>query len=343
MAQGARLPYILRMSESRMFSPAYSAEAQAGATTSYAALLGQVMFLVALAIGFLALGSYVGRDLSIGTARILSFAGFGMLIATSFAGAVFRTGPVAIFWLFATSLVIGLGLGPVLAYYVANDASAVTQAAGVTALVVLGMGAAGTFMAKDLARWMRPLSLVVLGLVLVSFVMVLFSSGGNPILSAAIGLRLGGADRGRLQLPAQARDRGRRRPAGDRDLRLDRQHLPVAAQPVRAIARARSSTASSIAGVSRPVNVFCWLGWKQPTSVSAAGRRLGAVAEARPRAPRPGRARARRRPSRTRRGRRRRAARSSSASSRCRYGAHVSRSAGVGLLAGGAQRTAAVT
>ena len=172
-----------------MFSPAYSAEAEAGAkTASYAALLGQVMFLVALAIGFLALGSYVGRDLSIGTARILSFAGFGMLIATSFAGAVLRTGPVAIFWLFATSLVIGLGLGPVLAYYVANDASAVTQAAGVTALVVLGMGAAGTFVAKDLARWMRPLSLIVLGLVLVSFVMVLFASGGNPVLSALIGL-----------------------------------------------------------------------------------------------------------------------------------------------------------
>ena len=31
--------------------------------------------------------------------------------------------------------------------------------------------------------------------------------------------------------------------------------------------RARASTASIIASVSLPVNVFCWLGWKQPSSV----------------------------------------------------------------------------
>ena len=28
---------------------------------------------------------------------------------------------------------------------------------------------------------------------------------------------------------------------------------------------ARSNTASSIGSVSLPVNVFCWLGWKQPS------------------------------------------------------------------------------
>ena len=35
---------------------------------------------------------------------------------------------------------------------------------------------------------MRPLSLVILGCVLVSFVMLLFSSGGNPLLSAIIAI-----------------------------------------------------------------------------------------------------------------------------------------------------------
>ena len=40
---------------------------------------------------------------------------------------------------------------------------------------------------------------------------------------------------------------------------------PDGAQPQRA--RARSSTASSISGVSLPVKVFCWLGWKQPSSL----------------------------------------------------------------------------
>ena len=38
-----------------------------------------------------------------------------------------------------------------------------------------------------------------------------------------------------------------------------------------------------MAGVSLPVNVFCWLGWKQPRSTRPGMRRLGAVAEARPR------------------------------------------------------------
>ena len=34
---------------------------------------------------------------------------------------------------------------------------------------------------------MRPLSLIVFGAVIVSFVMVLFASGGNPVLSVIIG------------------------------------------------------------------------------------------------------------------------------------------------------------
>ncbi len=160
------------------------AEARSGVST--AQLLGQVMFLVAIAIGFLVLGSWMGRDLELGTARILSFAGFGMLIVASFVGAL-RTGPAAMAWLFATALVIGLGLGPVLAFYASADSSALTQAAGGTALIVLGAGAGGFALSKDLAAWMRPLSLIVLGLVGVSLVMFLFGSGGSPLISLAIG------------------------------------------------------------------------------------------------------------------------------------------------------------
>jgi modulator of FtsH protease len=157
------------------------------AQASTATLLGQVMFLVAIALGFLVVGSYVGRDLAIGTARILGFAGFGMLIVSAFAGERLRVGPFAIGWLYATALVIGLGLGPVLAYFVANEPSAITQAAGGTALIVLGMGALGFCLSKDLAPWMRPLSLLVFGAVIVSFALVMFSGGGSPIVSIVIG------------------------------------------------------------------------------------------------------------------------------------------------------------
>src|SRR5919201_194897 len=81
-----------------------------GRTISTSALLGQVMFLVALAVGFAALGSVIGKDLSFSTARALSFAGFGMLLVSSFAGERFRVGGFAMGWLFATALVVVLGL-----------------------------------------------------------------------------------------------------------------------------------------------------------------------------------------------------------------------------------------
>ncbi len=144
------------------------------------------MFLVAIAIGFLVAGSVIGKDIELSTARICSFAGFGMLLVASFVGAL-RTGPIAMLWLFATALVIGVGLGPVLAYYAEADKSALTNAAGGTALIVAGMGALGFTMSKDLKSWMRPLSFIVLGLVGVSLVMLLVGSGGSPLISLAIG------------------------------------------------------------------------------------------------------------------------------------------------------------
>jgi len=152
-------------------------------------LLGQVMFLVAVAIGFTALGTFLGRDLSQGTARICSFAGLGMLLIASFApGERFRTGSFAIGWLYGLALLIGLGLGPVIAYMAEVGDSALTQAAGGTALTVLGMGALGFALSKDLAPWMRPLSIVVFAAVGVSLVLLMFGGGGalSPVISLVI-------------------------------------------------------------------------------------------------------------------------------------------------------------
>ena len=60
-----------------------------------------------------------------------------------------------------------------------------------------------------------------------------------------------------LRLLVGRRARGhRRRVRGRRDPRA-----PVAPAEAGELARARASTASSIGSVSRPVKVFCWLGW----------------------------------------------------------------------------------
>jgi modulator of FtsH protease len=158
---------------------------RAPARASTATLFGQVMFLVGIAIAFLAVGTLVGRDLAFGTARILSFVAFGMVLAQSFV-APLRYGTVGIAWLFAFALVLGLGLGPVLDYYVQSDPTAVTQAAGGTALITLGMGAYGTATSKDLSRWVRPLSYALLGVIAVSLIAWLVGSGGSPLISLAV-------------------------------------------------------------------------------------------------------------------------------------------------------------
>jgi modulator of FtsH protease len=154
---------------------------------SSAAILGQVMFLVAVALGFLVVGTVVGRDLTEGAARACSFAGMGMLIVTWFVDAV-RRGPLGIGWLCGLSLLIGLGLGPLIAYLTEVDPGAITSAAGITALTVLGMGALGFVLDKDLSGWMKPLSYVVLGAVVISLGALVFGGLGtlSPVISLVI-------------------------------------------------------------------------------------------------------------------------------------------------------------
>ena len=152
---------------------------------STAQLLGQVMFLVAVALAFCVAGTLMGRDLSEGAARACSFAGLGMLIVTWFVDAV-RRGPLGIGWMCGFSLLIGLGLGPVIAYFASVEEAALTQAFAGTAATVLGAGALGFALSKDLARWMRPLALLVFGACMFTIVLTLFGGTISPIISLVI-------------------------------------------------------------------------------------------------------------------------------------------------------------
>ena len=55
------------------------------------------------------------------------------------------------------------------------------------------------------------------------------------------------------------------RDAQDLRVALHGDRVPSVVGSAAARSRARTRTSSSIAGVSLPVNVFCWLGWKQPS------------------------------------------------------------------------------
>ena len=167
-------------------STAYYREEAAPRAISTSQLLGQVMFLVAVALGFCALGTLMGRDLSLGAARACSFGGLGMLLVASFAGDRFRVGPFAMFWLFATALLIGLGLGPVINAYATLDPKALTQAFAGTAATVLAAGSLGFVLSKDLAPWMRPVSLIVFAACMGTIIWSLFGGTISPLVSAGI-------------------------------------------------------------------------------------------------------------------------------------------------------------
>ena len=149
--------------------------------------MGQVLSLVAAAIGLCALCTYLGRDLAFGTARILSLAALGMLIVQNFVARL-RVGSLGIFWLAAIAALLGFGLGPVLNFYLQADPGAVTSAAALTALTVLGVGATGFAWSKDLKGWMKPLSYVVLAAVAVSILGMVFGGLGSlsPVISLVI-------------------------------------------------------------------------------------------------------------------------------------------------------------
>jgi modulator of FtsH protease len=148
-------------------------------------LLGQVMFLVAIALAFAAAGTYIGRDLSFGAAEICTFGSLGMLIAQMFVPAL-RAGSVGMVWMFALALLLGLGLGPVIAEYATYDRSALYQASGGTALTVGVMGSYGFATSRDLIRWMRPLFWALLGVFALSIVLILVGSGEHLLLNLAI-------------------------------------------------------------------------------------------------------------------------------------------------------------
>ena len=86
----------------------------------------------------------------------------------------------------ATALVIGLGLGPVIAYFATVETSALTQAFAGTAATVAGAGALGFFLSKDLAPWMRPLSLVVFAACVATIVISLAAGSVSPWISGGI-------------------------------------------------------------------------------------------------------------------------------------------------------------
>jgi FtsH-binding integral membrane protein len=150
-------------------------------------VFGQVMGFVALTLGCMALGAYIGRDLSGGWGILAFVASFACIFGLNVASAR-RNEQVAITLLFGLGLLLGLALGPVLSSYVEADPAAVWQAAGATGGFVAGLGAVGYATRRDLSSWYRVLFWALLALIVFGLVAIFVSIPGENLIWSIAGL-----------------------------------------------------------------------------------------------------------------------------------------------------------
>jgi FtsH-binding integral membrane protein len=155
------------------------------------AVFGQVMGLVAITVGFAALGAYLGKDMSRGAGWIAFFVAIGCLLGLNAVAA--RSEPLAITLLFVVGLALGLMMGPLIGYYLNTNPGVVYQSAGATGLFVGGLGAFGYATKRDLSSWSRVLFWSLLALIVFGLVTIFVSIPGGRVIYALLGLGVFGA------------------------------------------------------------------------------------------------------------------------------------------------------
>jgi uncharacterized protein len=149
-------------------------------------LFGQTMGYVALTTAIFALGAYLGRDLSAGLGLAVFIVAFAVLIGMRFA--VARSTQLALALLGVLGLLLGLAVGPVVAYYASMDPRAVWDAGGATALFVAGFGSAGYATKRDLSGLARALFWALLALIVVGIVLIFVNIPGAALAYSILGL-----------------------------------------------------------------------------------------------------------------------------------------------------------
>jgi modulator of FtsH protease len=154
-------------------------------------VFGHTMGLVAITVGFTALGAYLARDMTGNNGLLLFIAAFACLFGLNFAAR--RSQPLAITLLFAVGLLLGMAVGPVLNAYAQTQPSILWQSAGATALFVSGLGAFGYATSRDLSSWARTLFWLLIGLIVFGIVQLFLNIPGGETIYALLGLALFGA------------------------------------------------------------------------------------------------------------------------------------------------------
>jgi FtsH-binding integral membrane protein len=164
----------------------YSASYATATRDQTRALFSHVMWLVAATTGFFALGVYAGRDLSGGWSIAWFLVGFGCLIAMNFTRR--SSGGASVALLMGVGLFLGLGLGPMVAYYTATSPKAVWQAAGATALFMLAAGGYGYATRRDLSAVGRISFFALIALLIFGIILIFVRIPAGDLIYAIIGL-----------------------------------------------------------------------------------------------------------------------------------------------------------
>lgn len=156
------------------------------------AVFGHVMGLVAFAMGFAALGAYIGRDMQESSWFIFMIAAMGCVFGLNAATARGHE-QLAVGLLFGMGLLLGLAVAPIIHYYVQTNPKVVYEAAGSTGLFVGALGSFGYATRRDLSRYYRPV-FIAFGVVFVFGLITLFAViPGSNIIYCVLMLAVFGA------------------------------------------------------------------------------------------------------------------------------------------------------
>jgi modulator of FtsH protease len=151
------------------------------------AVFGRVMGLVAVTVGFAAVGVWIGQDLTGWQWFVPWLFALGCIIGLNAANSAGQRG-LAVGLLFAMGLLLGVSVGSTVYYYATIDSDAVAQATAATALFTMALGAGGYATRKDLSFLYRGLFWALLALIGFGFVMIFIRIPGGSMIYAALGL-----------------------------------------------------------------------------------------------------------------------------------------------------------
>lgn len=150
-------------------------------------VFGQVMGLVALTFGCLALGAFIGRNMVGGTGFLFFILAMACVFGLNWASSRGRE-QLSIVLLFGMGLSLGLFIAPVINYYTSADPGAVFQAGGATAGFTAALGSYGYATRRDLSQYARAFFWALIALIAFGFITLFLVIPGSNIIYCVLGL-----------------------------------------------------------------------------------------------------------------------------------------------------------